>query len=76
MGRTPPPSEPWCLITAALFGVRRVLKVPERYVAENKLVEHGWSVLIRDSDMTPAAPEMRTLQSNPRRVTDPNDLGD
>lgn len=73
--RTPPPAKPWCVIAKIQFHVLRVLKVPEFHVEENRLTEHGWTVIARDSDI-PAGPPQTFFprdyqpyigQSNPRR---------
>jgi hypothetical protein len=71
--RTPPPLHPWCLIAKTQFGLLRVLKVPEMYVVLNRLTDHGWMVLVRDSEMSlndPAPVMDMKLLSNPRRRVD------
>lgn len=66
-----PPSPPFCIIWQLAFGkYLRTLRIPEARAAHAQ--QHGWTVLIRDSEMpgAPPAMDMRKLQSNPRRQVD------
>ena len=74
MGR-PSSAVPYCIIGKVSWGVVQALKVPEA-AAHRYVGQHGWMVLIRDSDMAVAdeqSADLRLLQSNPRRQADGDD---
>lgn len=64
---------PWCVIGKETWGVVQVIRVHEANAALYT-GKHGWTVLIRDSEMpAPLAVgvDLRMLKSNPRRISDP-----
>lgn len=46
--RTPPPSEPWCVMGLLAYGSARTIRVPESRIVFCQ--NYGWSVIARDSD--------------------------
>lgn len=65
------PNTPYCIIAQVAFGSHvRTMRIPEARAAN--AVEHGWFVLIRDSEMPgPLEPfRLTELQSNPHRYHD------
>ena len=73
MGRAS--SVPFCIIGKCSWGVVQALKVPESEAPRYVTKDHGWMVLIRDSDMpmSPPVMDLRLLRSNPRRLADEGD---
>lgn len=68
------PSVPFCIVAKISWGYLQVLKMPEDRAAYY-VRQHGWMVLIRDSDfpVPPVAPPPSVWQSNPRRRMDGED---
>lgn len=70
MGR-PEASQPYAIIALVAFDVHvRTMCVPEEWIP--RVTAHGWTVLIRDSDMPPPLPrpsvmDMHLLSGQNRR---------
>ena len=74
------PDVPFCIIGKVSWGVTQAIKVPETIAT--RYLQHGWSVLVRDSDFpvqlygewnADIDPEVPALHSNPRRREDEGD---
>jgi hypothetical protein len=68
MERAPEAAVPYCVVAKTVFSSLRTQSVPETQAAW--LVEYGWHVLIRESDLETIPTH---FQSNPIRRWDPGD---
>lgn len=66
---------PYCIIGKVTWGVVQAIKVPEER-AHLYIGTHGWTVLVKDSEMPPSGLSFRwqSTHSNPRRLADHGDI--